>query len=94
MAMFDDPGKALRKLERELKAAEPPREDVSQEGADFGRMLYEDETLDEQQVYFAEDFRADARKRRKKSGCATALLAVVEVLVIAALIGGWLLWRS
>lgn len=90
MAMFDDPGKALRELERELKAAEPPREDISEEGADFGRMLYEDETLEEQQVYYAED----SKGKRKKSGCATALLAVVEVLVIAALIGGWLLWRK
>lgn len=93
MAMFDDPGRALRELDRELRAAEPPREDVSEEGADFSRMLYADETLEDRQVYYEEDFRRDRKKRppgKKKSGCAPILL----VLVMAALIWGWLLWRK
>ena len=93
MAMFDDPGRALRELDRELRAAEPPREDVSEEGADFSRMLYADETLEDRQVYYEEDFRRDRKKRppgKKKSGCAPILL----VLVAAALIWGWLLWRK
>lgn len=93
MAMFDDPGKALRDLERELKAAEPTREEPGEAGADFGRMLYADETLEEKDVYYEEDAQAQGR-RKSKSGCSAALLAVVEVLVIAGLIGGWLLWHK
>lgn len=104
MSFFDDPGKSMRALERQLKEAEPQpppeegAEDYADTAPDFSRMYYADETLGDSQAYFEEDYRADRRARRqkpkKKSGCGPALLGILELLVIAALLGVWILWKS
>lgn len=80
MALFDDPGKALKQMARELQDMEQTQEDAA-------------EILDEQQVYYEEDYLSD-RKQSESGKDKSFLIAIVEVLVIAALIGGWLLWHK
>lgn len=80
MALFDDPGKALKQMARELQDMEQTQEDAA-------------EILDEQQVYYEEDYLSD-RKQSESGKGKSFLIAIVEVLVIAALIGGWLLWHK
>lgn len=92
MAIFDDPGKRLRDMERELKAVAPEDGPEADE-----RIPWAPEA---QEVYYQEDHQRDLRKARetqkpqKSRGCATVLLALVEILVIAGMIGGWLLWHK
>lgn len=80
MALFDDPGKALKQMARELQDMEQTQEDAA-------------EIMDEQQVYYEEDYLSD-RKQSERGKGKSFLIAIVEVLVIAALIGGWLLWHK
>lgn len=80
MALFDDPGKALKQMARELQDMEQTQEDAA-------------EIMDEQQVYYEEDYLSD-RKQSESGKGKSFLIAIVEVLVIAALIGGWLLWHK
>lgn len=80
MALFDDPGKALKQMARELQDMEQTQEDAA-------------EILDEQQVYYEEDYLSD-RKQSESGKGKSFLIAIVEVLAIAALIGGWLLWHK
>lgn len=80
MALFDDPGKALKQMARELQDMEQTQEDAA-------------EILDEQQVYYEEDSLSD-RKQSESGKGKSFLIAIVEVLAIAALIGGWLLWHK
>lgn len=84
MALFDDPGKALNQMARELQDMEPTREETV-------------ETLDEEQVYYEEDYLSDRKKVKRMKGKNSGkffLIAIAEVLAIAALIGGWLLWHK
>lgn len=84
MALFDDPGKALNQIARELQNLEPAQEETA-------------ETLDEEQVYYEEDYLSDRKKVKRMKGKHSGkffLIAIAEVLVIAALIGGWLLWHK
>lgn len=80
MALFDDPGKALKQMARELQNMEQAQEDAA-------------DPLDEQRVYYEEDCLSDSKKSKSGKG-KSVLIAIVEVLVIAALIGGWLLWHK
>lgn len=80
MALFDDPGKALKQMARELQDMEQTQEEPA-------------EPMDEQQVYYEEDYLSD-RKQSESGKGKSFLIAIVEVLVIAALIGGWLLWHK
>lgn len=80
MALFDDPGKALKQMARELQDMEQTQENAA-------------EIMDEQQVYYEEDYLSD-RKQSESGKGKSFLIAIVEVLAIAALIGGWLLWHK
>lgn len=91
MAMFDDPGKRLRQLEKELKAAQP-QEEMRLEAENFC-----DPTLSEGEAYYEEDYRRDwkTRRREKRKARSTGgfgVLVTLELLAIAALIGWWIVW--
>lgn len=113
MALWDDPGKAMRALERELRDAEDSGRELDEDwdeewrsdeewqdqdgnyAVDFGRMAYADEDMDDRQVYYEEDYRAEkkARKAQKqKGGCLPRLLIFLELAGIAAVIGWWIKW--
>lgn len=94
MAMFDDPGKMLRQLDRELKAADPRQEDLGAEDYYFPA-----DAPREADIYYEEDYRRDWKSRRKEKrtadGCGgLRFLATVELLAIAGVIGWWILWFS
>lgn len=91
MAMFDDPGKRLRQLEKELKAAQP-QEETLLEGENFY-----DPAAGEGEAYYEEDYRRDwkTRRREKRKARSTGgfgFLVTLELLAIAALIGWWIVW--
>lgn len=103
MGFFDDPRRTLQDLERELREAEPEaphwdeeqtdEEDGTNYAPSFRRMAYADETLDDRQVYYEEDYRAAKQTRKQKKrrrGLGGVIL--LELLGIAAVIGWWIQW--
>lgn len=91
MAMFDDPGKRLRQLEKELKAAQPQEETLLE------RENFYDPAPCEGEAYYEEDYRRDWKirrreKRKTRSTGGFGLLVTLELLAIAALIGWWIVW--
>lgn len=105
MPIFDDPGKALRRMEEELLAEENSGEPEDGEdtpvnyAVDFHRMAYADEELDDADVCYLEDPRA-ARKRRKqekkkkKTGCFGKLLRLLVLMGLVLAIVWWLKWNN
>lgn len=107
MGIFDNPGRSLRHLERALWEEEPRRpespeepEEDDEEGfvnyaTEFDRAYYADEVLDDESVYYEEDYRAEKRaKKRRKRGCSWGLILFLELLGIGAVIGWWVKWLS
>ena len=95
--MFDDPGKALRHLEEELRAAEQEEEweeytPTRAEG--FSRSVYADESFDEVAALTVNEekpAKKTKKKKRKKKGIKDLVfLAFLEILGILAIIGWWL----
>lgn len=101
MGLFDDPGKALQDLERQLREAEPETENCWDEeepeaenyASSFRRTVYADETLDDRQVYYEEDYRAAKKARKhKKRRRGLRWVLFLELLGIAGVIGWWIQW--
>lgn len=93
MALFDDPGKRLRQLERELKDI-GSGEEVPLADADA---YFPEAVPSGEEAYYEDDYRRDwkTRRREKRKARSTGgfgFLVMLELLAIAALIGWWILW--
>ena len=99
--MADDLKERLRWLERELKEAEPevPVEEPEEEDADglgpgynwavdFHRAVYADEEPVPEEALVSN--RRGRKEKKKKSRRGQVILALLEILAIAALLGWWL----
>jgi len=99
MRFFDDPGKALQQMEDELLEEDWDEEDVDEDGedfpvltrrdsrptnyaVDFDRTVYDDEETDD--AYYAEDYIADRKSRKKQRNFFTDTLAVEKTDIFLA----------
>ena len=88
--MFDDPNKALKKLQEQLLAAEEPEQDIfapppkEPEYEDYDPAEYGEETPDEEPE-------APQEKNRNKVALLVALL-LLEVALLFGVLAWWLLW--
>lgn len=87
--MFDDPNKALKKLQEQLLAAEEPEQDIfapppkEPEYEDYDPAEYGEEALEEPE--------APQEKNRNKVALLVALL-LLEVALLFGVLAWWLLW--
>lgn len=92
--MFDDPNKALKKLQEQLLAAEEPEQDIfapppkepeyeDYDPAEYGEEAPEDEPEEEPE--------APQEKNRNKAALLVALL-LLEVALLFGVLAWWLLW--
>lgn len=88
--MFDDPNKALKKLQEQLLAAEEPEQDIfapppkEPEYEDYDPAEYGEETPEEEPE-------ASQEKNRTKVALLVALL-LLEVALLFGVLAWWLLW--
>lgn len=88
--MFDDPNKALKKLQEQLLAAEEPEQDIfapppkEPEYEDYDPAEYGEEAPEE-------DPEAPQEKNRNKVALLVALL-LLEVALLFGVLAWWLLW--
>jgi len=91
--MFDDPNKALKKLQEQLLAAEEPEQDIfapppkEPEYEDYDPAEYGEEALEEPE----EEPEAPQEKNRNKVALLVALL-LLEVALLFGVLAWWLLW--
>ena len=91
--MFDDPNKALKKLQEQLLAAEEPEQDIfapppkEPEYEDYDPAEYGEEAPQEPE----EEPEAPQEKNRKKVALLVALL-LLEVALLFGVLAWWLLW--
>ena len=91
--MFDDPNKALKKLQEQLLAAEEPEQDIfapppkEPEYEDYDPAEYGEEAAEEEQ----EEPEAPQEKNRNKVALLVALL-LLEVALLFGVLAWWLLW--
>lgn len=91
--MFDDPNKALKKLQEQLLAAEEPEEDIfapplkEPEYEDYDPAEYGEEAPQEPE----EEPEAPQEKNRNKAALLVALL-LLEVALLFGVLAWWLLW--
>lgn len=91
--MFDDPNKALKKLQEQLLAAEEPEQDIfapppkEPEYEDYNPAEYGEEAPQEPE----EDPEAPQEKNRNKVALLVALL-LLEVALLFGVLAWWLLW--
>ena len=87
--MFDDPNKALKKLQEQLLAAEEPEQDIfapppkEPEYEDYDPAEYGEEATQEPE--------APQEKNRNKVALLVALL-LLEVALLFGVLAWWLLW--
>ena len=91
--MFDDPNKALKKLQEQLLAAEEPEQDIfapppkEPEYKDYDPAEYGEEAPQEPE----EEPEAPQEKNRNKVALLVALL-LLEVALLFGVLAWWLLW--
>lgn len=91
--MFDDPNKALKKLQEQLLAAEEPEQDIfapppkEPEYEDYDPAEYGEEAPQEPE----EEPEAPQEKNRTKVALLVALL-LLEVALLFGVLAWWLLW--
>lgn len=91
--MFDDPNKALKKLQEQLLAAEEPEQDIfapppkEPEYEDYDPAEYGEEAPEEPE----EEPEAHQEKNRNKVALLVALL-LLEVALLFGVLAWWLLW--
>ena len=91
--MFDDPNKALKKLQEQLLAAEEPEQDIfapppkEPEYEDYDPAEYGEEAPQEPE----EEPEAPQEKNRNKVARLVALL-LLEVALLFGVLAWWLLW--
>lgn len=91
--MFDDPNKALKKLQEQLLAAEEPEQDIfapppkEPEYEDYDPAEYSEEAPQEPE----EEPEAPQEKNRNKVALLVALL-LLEVALLFGVLAWWLLW--
>ena len=91
--MFDDPNKALKKLQEQLLAAEEPEQDIfapppkEPEYEDYDPAQYGEEAPHEPE----EEPEAPQEKNRNKVALLVALL-LLEVALLFGVLAWWLLW--
>lgn len=88
--MFDDPNKALKKLQEQLLAAEEPEQDIfapPPEYEDYDPAEYGEEAPQEPE----EEPEAPQEKNRNKVALLVALL-LLEVALLFGVLAWWLLW--
>lgn len=91
--MFDDPNKALKKLQEQLLAAEEPEQDIfapppkEPEYEDYDPVEYGEEAPEEPE----EEPEAPQEKNRNKVALLVALL-LLEVALLFGVLAWWLLW--
>ena len=91
--MFDDPNKALKKLQEQLLAAEEPEQDIfapppkEPEYVDYDPAEYGEEAPQEPE----EEPEAPQEKNRNKVALLVALL-LLEVALLFGVLAWWLLW--
>lgn len=91
--MFDDPNKALKKLQEQLLAAEEPEQDIfapppkEPEYEDYDPAEYGEEAPQEPE----EEPEAPQEKNRNKAALLVALL-LLEVALLFGVLAWWLLW--
>lgn len=91
--MFDDPNKALKKLQEQLLAAEEPEQDIfapppkEPEYEDYDPAEYGEEAPQESE----EEPEAPQEKDRNKVALLVALL-LLEVALLFGVLAWWLLW--
>lgn len=91
--MFDDPNKALKKLQEQLLAAEEPEQDIfapppkEPEYEDYDPAEYGEEAPQESE----EESEAPQEKNRNKVALLVALL-LLEVALLFGVLAWWLLW--
>lgn len=91
--MFDDPNKALKKLQEQLLAAEEPELDIfapppkEPEYEDYDPAEYGEEAPEEPE----EEPEAPQEKNRNKVALLVALL-LLEVALLFGVLAWWLLW--
>ena len=91
--MFDDPNKALKKLQEQLLAAEEPEQDIfapppkEPEYEDYDPAEYGEEAPQEPE----EKPEAPQEKNRNKVALLVALL-LLEVALLFGVLAWWLLW--
>lgn len=91
--MFDDPNKALKKLQEQLLAAEEPEQDIfapppkEPEYEDYDSAEYGEEAPQEPE----EEPEAPQEKNRNKVALLVALL-LLEVALLFGVLAWWLLW--
>ncbi len=91
--MFDDPNKALKKLQEQLLAAEEPEQDIfapppkEPEYEDYDPAEYGEEAPQEPE----EEPEAPQEKDRNKVALLVALL-LLEVALLFGVLAWWLLW--
>lgn len=91
--MFDDPNKALKKLQEQLLAAEEPEQDIfapppkEPEYEDYDPAEYGEEARQEPE----EEPEAPQEKNRNKVALLVALL-LLEVALLFGVLAWWLLW--
>lgn len=91
--MFDDPNKALKKLQEQLLAAEEPEQDIfapppkEPEYEDYDPAEYGEEAPEEPE----EEPEAPQEKNRNKVALLVALL-LLEVALLFGVLAWWLLW--
>lgn len=91
--MFDDPNKALKKLQEQLLAAEEPEQDIfapppkEPEYEDYDLAEYGEEAPQEPE----DEPEAPQEKNRNKVALLVALL-LLEVALLFGVLAWWLLW--
>ena len=91
--MFDDPNKALKKLQEQLLAAEEPEQDIfapppkEPDYEDYDPAEYGEEAPEEPE----EEPEAPQEKNRNKVALLVALL-LLEVALLFGVLAWWLLW--
>ncbi len=91
--MFDDPNKALKKLQEQLLAAEEPEQDIfapppkEPEYEDYDPAEYGEEAPQEPE----EEPETPQEKNRNKVALLVALL-LLEVALLFGVLAWWLLW--
>lgn len=91
--MFDDPNKALKKLQEQLLAAEEPEQDIfapppkEPEYEDYDPAEYGEEAPQEPE----EEPEAPQEKNQNKVALLVALL-LLEVALLFGVLAWWLLW--
>lgn len=91
--MFDDPNKALKKLQEQLLAVEEPEQDIfapppkEPEYEDYDPAEYGEEAPEEPE----EEPEAPQEKNRNKVALLVALL-LLEVALLFGVLAWWLLW--